>query len=216
MFVREVALPFADRRQAGRILGELVAALPELSGPLVLGLPRGGVPVAAEVASAIDGELDILVVRKLGAPGRPELALGAIAGSDTEVHNDTLIRHLGITPGDIERVAERERVELARRERAYRGDRPSLALTDRQVVVVDDGLATGASMRVALLAARAARPARPVAAAPVGAPAACAGLADVTDDVVCAATPEPFDAVGRWYIDFAPTTDDEVRELLGR
>ena len=206
-------LPYADRVTAGRALGALLADRDLGDRPLVLGLPRGGVPVAAEVAKALGGELDVLVVRKLGAPGRPELAVGAIAG-DVEVRNDSIVGYLGVTEEELERIARTERVELGRREREYRGDRPRPRLDGRVVVLVDDGLATGASMRVAVVAARAGNPARVVVAAPVGAAPACHALREVADEVVCAAMPEPFDAVGRWYADFSPTSDAEVRDLL--
>ena len=207
-------LPFADRTQAGRDLGAAVAERLRVRDPLVLGLPRGGVPVAAQVAAAVGGELDVFIVRKLGVPSRPEVAMGAIASGGVRVLNPSVLRHLGLTDGDIERVAAAELVELQRREREYRGARPSLALVGRHVVVVDDGLATGATMRAAVQAVSAAAPASVLVAVPVAAPDACALLGEVADEVLCLHAPADFVAVGQYYRDFTQTTDAEVQRLL--
>jgi len=191
--------------------------LDRFSGPLlVLGLPRGGVPVAAEVARILAAPLDVFLVRKLGVPGHEELAMGAIASGGTRVLNQPVIDHLGVSAEDIEAVARSEADVLARRERAYRRDRPPLPVAGATVIVVDDGLATGASMRAALhaLRGRAHKPAAVVAAVPVGSPETCRALRSEADDVLCARMPERFLAVGQAYADFSPTTDDEVRALL--
>lgn len=206
---------FRDRAQAGRALA---GRLRRLAGPgcLVLGLPRGGVPVAAEVAAALGAPLDVLAVRKLGVPGSPEYAMGAIASGGARVlHEDTLER-LGIRREDVAAVEARERRELDRRERAFRGGRPPPDARGKTVVLVDDGLATGATMTAAVRAARAAGAARVVVAVPVGDPEACAGLRLEADEVVCLERPEPFYAVGAAYEDFAQTSDEEVRALLDR
>jgi predicted phosphoribosyltransferase len=183
---------------------------------LVLALPRGGVPVAFEVARALGAPLDVFLVRKLGVPGHEELAMGAIATGGVRVVNEAVVRELGIGGEVIDAVAGRERAELERRERAYRGERPAPEVRGRAVILVDDGLATGSTMRAAALAVRRQEPERVVVAAPVAARATCAELLAEVDDVVCAATPEPFYGVGRWYEDFSQTTDEEVRELLAR
>jgi len=205
---------FADRRDAGRQLAALLAPYAGRPGVIVLGLPRGGVPVAAEVAAALGAPLDALLVRKLGVPGHEELAMGAIASGGLRVLNRDVIDELGIPPDVVATVEARERRELVRRERAYRGDRPPPHLRDRVVIVVDDGLATGSTMRAAIEAIRREGPARLVAAAPVGAAVVRDALAAVADEVVVAATPSPFGAVGLWYAAFPPTSDDEVRALL--
>jgi predicted phosphoribosyltransferase len=181
---------------------------------LVLALPRGGVPVAAEVARALGAPLDIFLVRKLGVPGHEELAMGAVATGGTRVLNDRVVRALGIPEYLVDAVAAREEAELARRERLYRGDRPPPVVRGRTVILVDDGLATGASMQAAIQALRRLEPARIVVAVPAGAPETCEALRGVADDVVCTVTPEPFRAVGLWYDDFSQTSDEEVRELL--
>jgi predicted phosphoribosyltransferase len=212
------ALPFADRAAAGRALG---ARLAELLGDfdrgrlLVLGLPRGGVVVAAEVARAVGAPLDAFVVRKLGLPSQPELAMGAIASGGVLVHNKDVIAKAGVSADDLDRVAAAERAELERRERAYRGDRPPLAPAGRLVIVVDDGLATGATARAALRAVRAAGPLGVVLAVPVAPRRTVAELAGDTDQIVVLAQPRPFAAVGHYYRDFRPTTDEQVRALLG-
>jgi putative phosphoribosyl transferase len=208
---------YRDRSHAGALLAAAVAARladRPCPDPLVLGLPRGGVPVAAEVACAIAGELDVLVVRKLGAPGHPELAIGAIDGEGGRVLNHDVIARLGLSAADIERVTALERRELARRVADYRGDREPPRLAGRHVLVVDDGLATGATMRAAVASLRHHGPARVVAAAPVGAPDTVAALSSLADDVVVPLTPVDLRAVGSWYADFSATSDDEVRALL--
>ena len=205
---------FANRREAGR---ELASKLRQYAGRddvVVLALPRGGVPVAHELAEALDAPLDIFVVRKLGMPGHPEYAMGAIASGGVRVISDDVIRWYGISPAAIEAVAREELAELERREREYRRDRPMTDLHGRTVILVDDGLATGSTMRAAVQAVRTHRPARVVVAVPVGAPSTCEEFNDITDETVCARTPEPFSAVGLWYHDFSQTTDDEVRALL--
>jgi predicted phosphoribosyltransferase len=181
---------------------------------IVLALPRGGVPVGYEVARALGAPLDVFLVRKLGAPGREELAMGAIASGGVRVVNEGVVRELGISPEAMADATEDEMRELERRERAYRDDRPPPAVRGKTVILVDDGLATGSTMRAAVAALRRLEPARVVVAVPVGAPTTCAEFEGVADEVVCAAEPERFMAVGAWYDDFSQTTDDEVRELL--
>jgi predicted phosphoribosyltransferase len=187
---------------------------------IVLGLPRGGVPVAAEVADALGAQLDVLVVRKIGVPVQPELAMGAIAsvaGHVETVRNEQLLdelHRLGVDGRAFEDVARHELLELRRRESAYRSGADAVDLAGQTVLLVDDGLATGATMRAAVMAARGPGPARLIVAVPVAAQSACEGLHDLVDEVVCLATPEPFGAVGGWYVDFDPTSDDEVRKIL--
>jgi len=209
-----VGLPFRDRADAGAALARLLGRYAGRTDTVVLGLPRGGVPVAAVVAEQIGAPLDALVVRKLGVPGQEELAMGAIASGGMRVLNDDVVLDLRLPPAAIDAVEARERQELLRRERAYRGDAPFPDLRGRIVLVVDDGLATGATMRAALRAVRARQPAWLVAAAPVGAPQVRDLLAADADEVVLAAAPDPFRAVGLWYRDFPSTTDDEVRDAL--
>ena len=182
----------------------------------VLALPRGGVPVAFQVAARLGAPLDVFVVRKLGVPGHEELAMGAIASGDVRVLDEELIAELGIPRGAIEAATVREAEELVRRERSYRGARPPLEVSGRTAILVDDGLATGSTMRAAVAGLRLRRPARVVVGVPIAAPSTCERLAREVDDIVCAATPEPFYSVGSWYRDFSQTTDDEVRELLER
>jgi predicted phosphoribosyltransferase len=204
---------FRDRHDAGR---HLAAKLRRYAGRevIVLALPRGGVPVGYEVARALDAPLDVFLVRKLGLPGHEELAIGAIASGGVRVHNQDAIRAFGVSQEEIDQVAARERQELTRRERAYRDDRPPPDLRDRIVILVDDGLATGASMAAAAAAVRKLGPGRVVIAVPVGAADTCRAMRSVADEVVCALTPEPFFAVGAWYEDFEQTSDEEVSELL--
>lgn len=205
--------PFVDRRAAGR---ELAAHLQEFAGDdvVVLGLPRGGVPVAYEVARALGAPLDLLVVRKLGLPGHEELAMGAIASGGVEVRNEPVIASSGVDDATLEAVAGHERVELERRERVYRGDRGPVDVAGRTALIVDDGLATGATMRAAVDALRQRDAAVIVVAVPIAAPPVCAEMGRTVDEVVCLRTPDPFVAIGLWYRDFEPTSDDEVRRLL--
>jgi predicted phosphoribosyltransferase len=205
---------FADRRQAGSVLAEYLKDFTGREDVAVLALPRGGVPVAYEVARALDAPLDVFVVRKLGVPGHAELAMGAIASGDVRVLNEELLAAYPVPRAAIESVARAERQELVRREREYRGGRPLVTVDGRTVILVDDGLATGASMRAAVQAIRRLRPARVIAAVPVGARETCEALRAVADDVICPFMPDPFSAVGLWYADFSQTTDEEVRRLL--
>lgn len=208
-----MTLPYSDRAEAGAVLA---AALREREpdAPAVLALPRGGVPVAKPCADALNAPLDVFVVRKLGAPGQPELALGAIATGGVRVLNDRVVSRLRISHEELERVAAEELTELRRRERAYRGNRQPLEITGRTVLLVDDGLATGATMRAAIAALRRREPARLLVAVPVGSPATCAELSPAVDGLVCLWAPSSFRAVGQGYADFSPTTDDEVRSAL--
>jgi putative phosphoribosyl transferase len=205
---------FRDREHAGRLLAERLEK--HRGGPdlLVLGLPRGGVPVAFEVARALAAPLDVFVVRKLGVPGHEELAMGALASGGVRVLNEKVVAALGINDATIARAVAAENAELERRERAYRGDRGPVDATGRTVIVVDDGLATGSTMRAAALALRAQEPRQLIVAVPVAAEQTCNEFRGAVDEIVCALTPEPFHAVGLWYDDFAPTSDAEVRELL--
>jgi putative phosphoribosyl transferase len=207
-------LPFADRRQAGRVLAEKLAHHAGQPGLLVLALPRGGVAVGFEVARALRAPLDIFLVRKLGLPGQEEYAMGAIASGGVQVM--TPLPGLGISPEAVARVVAREQVELSRRERCYRGQRPAVSLKGRTAIVVDDGMATGATMRAAVLAIGRQHPSHLVVAVPVGAADTCQVLRNEVDEVVCAATPEPFYAVGRWYRNFPQASDAEVSALLGQ
>lgn len=209
-----VQLPFADRREAGRVLAELMRAYQGRPGLLVLALPRGGVPVAYELAAALSAPLDLIIVRKLGAPQQEELAMGAIASGGAMVVNRDVVTALRITESDIESVAARERQELERREREYRGDRPRPHIQGREVIVVDDGLATGSTMLAAVSALRGLGPARIIIAVPVAPPETCEALRGEVDAVICAATPPKFRGVGAWYKDFKQTSDDEVQQLL--
>jgi putative phosphoribosyl transferase len=212
MATTSYSLPFADRQRAGKVLGEALEAW-RTSSPAVLALPRGGVPVGLEVARALRAPLDVLVVRKLGAPLQPELAVGAIAAGVTFV-DPRLAAATGATETYLARCIEEERRELARREAAYRGDRPPLAVTGRTIIVVDDGLATGATARAAVRALRQAGAARVIVAAPVGSPDSVESLRTEADAVVCLHTPPWFRAVGEAYSDFSQTSDAEVRACL--
>ena len=207
---------FRDRREAGRLLAAKLTAYANRPDVIVLALPRGGVPVADEVARALGAPLDVFVVRKQGVPGSEDLAMGAVATGGVRVLNDQLVNRLGIPDHLIDAVAVREGQELARRERLYRGGRPLLDVRDRTVILVDDGLATGATMHAAIAALRQLHPARIVVAVPTASPETCEEMRAEVDDVICAITPEPFQAVGRWYQDFAQTTDEEVQDLLTR
>jgi predicted phosphoribosyltransferase len=205
---------FRDRRDAGRVLAERLQIYKGRGDLLVLALPRGGVPVAFEVARELQAPLDVLLVRKLGLPGHEELAIGAVATGGIRVLDEALLRQFGISAETVEGIAEREGRELQRRERAYRAEQPPPDPAGSTVILVDDGLATGASMRAAVRALRRSGPAAVVVAVPVAPAATCAALREDADAVVCARTPEPFAAVGQWYEDFSQTSDEEVRELL--
>jgi putative phosphoribosyl transferase len=207
---------FRDRVEAGELLAARLADYRDRDDVVVLALPRGGVPVAREVAHALGVPLDVYVVRKLGVPGHEELAMGAIATGGVRQINRDVVDALGIPGAVIDAGAEREQLELERREHTYRGDRGPVSLANKIVILVDDGLATGSTMRAAVMAARQQHPARVIVAVPVGAPSTCADLATEADAVVCVRTPDPFVAVGLWYRDFTPTTDHEVRALLGK
>lgn len=207
-------LPFADRTEAGRLLGEALLGYRGRTDLLVLALPRGGVPVAAEVARLLEAPLDLMLVRKLGVPTQPELAMGAIATGGARVLNADIIRALSISQQQLDRVTASEQRELERREQSYRGERPPPQLSGRCVILVDDGLATGASMRVAVEAAAVRGPAELVVAVPVASSDAVSLIEEQANQVVALATPEPFIGVGRWYEAFTQTTDAEVRVLL--
>jgi predicted phosphoribosyltransferase len=205
---------YRDRTEAGKVLAELLADYAHEPDRLVLALPRGGVPVGFVVALALDAPLDVFLVRKLGVPGHTELAMGALASGGVRFLNEEVVRAHGITSHVIAKVVEVEQNELERREGAYHGDRPAAEVGGRTVILIDDGLATGSTMRSAIAALRRQRPRRLVVAVPVAAPATCAEIRPEVDDLICARTPEPFHAVGLWYEDFSQTTDEEVRELL--
>ncbi len=210
-----MATRFQDRHDAGRRLAVELHYYANRSDVIVLALPRGGVPVGFEVATALGAPLDVFVVRKLGLPWEEELAMGAIASGGVRVLDSDLIRAARVSEAEVERVTAIERVELARRERQYRGERPFPDLSGKTVILVDDGLATGSTMRAAVAALRQEGPSRVVVAVPVAAPATCNAFRDIAE-VVCAMTPEPFRAVGHWYHDFSQTSDEEVQELLDR
>jgi putative phosphoribosyl transferase len=205
---------FRDRFEAGRILGQRLSAIVNNHNAIVLALPRGGVPVGFEVARALDADLDILLVRKLGVPGHEELAIGAIATGGVRVLNEDLIKKLYLSSLLIERITAREQQEIERRERRYREGRPPLPVGGRTAILVDDGLATGATILAAARALRTRQPERIIVAVPVAAPEVCEEFRQHVDEVVCLATPDPFYAAGVWYEDFLQTKDDEVRALL--
>jgi putative phosphoribosyl transferase len=207
---------FGDREDAGRALAQQLAHYAGRGTVLVLALPRGGVPVGFQVSEALHAPLDVFLVRKLGVPGQEELAMGAIASGGVCVLNEQVVRALDIPQGVIEREIEQQQREMERRARVYRGDRSMPDVTDRVVILVDDGLATGSTMRAAAAALRLLGPARVVVAVPVAAEPTCVELRREVDEVVCAATPDPFYAVGLWYEEFTQTTDEEVRRLLER
>jgi putative phosphoribosyl transferase len=209
-------LPFRDRTEAGQLLARKLRRYADRPDVIVLALPRGGVPVAYEVAKALHAPLDIFLVRKLGVPGQEELAMGAIATGGIRVLNEDVVRMLNIPPRVIDSVAAQEARELERRERLYRGDRPAPDVTGRTVILVDDGLATGSSMRAAVAALRQKNPSRIVVAVPIAAAATCREFEAEVDEIVCYATPEPFYSVGLWYEDFSQTADEEIRQLLER
>jgi putative phosphoribosyl transferase len=209
-------LGFRDRSEAGRVLAEELGRYANRDDVVVLALPRGGVPVGYEVAKALGAPLDVFVVRKVGVPGHRELAMGAIAAGGLLVLDEDLIRTLGIGEAEIRQAVAAEAHELERREAAYRNGRDPPELAGKTVILVDDGLATGSTMRAAALAVRGHRPERVVVAVPVAAAQTCEEVRDDVDEIICAATPRPFHAVGLWYEDFSQTSDDEVRELLAR
>jgi putative phosphoribosyl transferase len=207
---------FRDRAEAGRQLATRLSDYADRPDVLVLALPRGGVPVAVEVARALHAPLDVFLVRKLGVPGHEELAMGAIASGGTRVINENTASALSISEEDINTIAAQEQEELERREREYRGDRPLPEVRGKVVILIDDGLATGSTMRAAIAALRQQQPAQIIVAVPVGAPETCMEFQAETDKTICARMPEPFYAVGLWHGDFSQTTDEEVRELLDR
>ena len=205
---------FTNRREAGAVLAEALRAYADRRDVVVLALPRGGVPVGYEVAEALGADLDIFLVRKLGLPGHPEYAMGAIATGGVRVLNDEAIGWYCVPQDVVDAVVASETLELQRREAAYRDGRPPIPIAGKVAILVDDGLATGSSMRAAVTAARALNPARIVVGVPVGAPSTCRELREIADEVVCPRTPEPFSAVGKWYWDFSQTSDEEVQSLL--
>lgn len=205
---------FRDRSEGGRAVAGHLRAYADRPDVLVLALPRGGVPIGYEVARMLRAPLDVFVVRKLGVPGHEELALGAIASGGTRVLNQEIVGMFQFSGGIIDAIADREQRELERRERAYRGDRPAPVIEGRVVILVDDGLATGATMLAAVRAVRQRGPSRVIVAVPVAARASCDDLRREADEIVCASTPEPFYAVSAWYENFSETTDEEVRRLL--
>jgi putative phosphoribosyl transferase len=211
-----VPVRFRDRRDAGHRLAARLAAYVGRPDVIVLALPRGGVPVAFEVAQALGAPLDVFLVRKLGMPGHEEFAIGAIASGGVTVLNEETLRDYGVSHAQVEAVVETEQRELERRERRYRGDRPFPNLTGRTVILIDDGLATGSTMRAAVAALRQERPAQVIVAVPTAPPETCEELGAIVDEMVCLITPEPFYAVGLWFEDFSQTTDEEVRDLLER
>jgi len=207
---------FQDRREAGRLLAAVVARLPDLRHPIVLALPRGGVPVGFEVARQLHAPLDVLVVRKLGTPGQEELALGAVAFGEAVYLNRTVIDELRIPEHVVDDIRAREMAEVDRRTKLFRGDRPMPDLGERSVIVVDDGAATGATAEVAVKALRSQHPAEIVVALPVGPGDTCDRLRAVADRLVCLRSPELFFAIGEWYLDFSQVSDEEVRDLLAQ
>ena len=208
--------PFRNRTEAGRVLAQELSAYANRDDVIVLALPRGGVPVAFEVAHALHAPLDVFVVRKLGVPGHEELAMGAIASGGVLVIEPSVVEDLSIPMEVVLDVAAREEQERLRREREYRGDRPEPDVRGRTVILVDDGLATGSTIRAAVAALKKSQPAKIVVAVPVAVRSTCEELAEEVDEVVCARTPEPFYGVGEWYADFSQTRDEEVRDLLAR
>jgi putative phosphoribosyl transferase len=207
---------FRNRSEAGRWLADRLKAYAHRPDVIVLALPRGGVPVGFELSQALGVRLDVFLVRKLGLPGQEELAMGAIATGGVRVLNDDVVQALSVPSGVIDRVARQEEQELRRREEAYRGSQPPPDVRGKVAILVDDGLATGSTMRAAVRAVKQMQPARVVVAVPVAAASTRDDLAAEVDDIVCETPPEPFLAVGRWYEDFSQTTDDEVRDLLER
>jgi putative phosphoribosyl transferase len=205
---------FSDRAAAGQLLAQKLTHYKDQPEVVVLGLARGGMPVASEVAKKLHTSLDVFVVRKLGVPGQEELAMGATASGKVRVLNEPVIAALGISPATIEAVAAKEEAEIEQRERLYRGDRPSIAVENKKIILIDDGLATGSTMRAAVQALRRQHPASIIVAVPVAAVSTCEELQHEVDELVCLLTPENFFAVGQWYEDFSEVTDEEVQELL--
>ncbi len=208
--------PFRNRAEAGKLLAARLSHLADRDEVIVLALPRGGVPVGYEVAQSLHVAFDVFVVRKLGVRGQEELAMGAIASGGVRLINQDVVDALRIPDNVIDKVAAKEQIELERREQLFRGSRPHPNLARKTVILVDDGLATGSTMRAAVVAIRAQDPAAIIVAVPVGAPSTCTELSREADEVVCLHAPDPFVAVGLWYRDFTPTSDHEVRTLLGR
>lgn len=207
---------FNDRTDAGKRLAAKLSEYANREDVLILALPRGGVPVAFEVAKELNVKMDVFIVRKLGVPGNEELAMGAIASDNIRVLNEDVVRSFGIHQKVIDEVAAKERKELERREHMYRGNRPAPKISGSTVILIDDGLATGATMRAAVAAVKTKNPAKVIVAVPVAAPDTCSFFGNEVDEVICVATPEPFYGVGAWYEDFSQTTDKEVIELLDR
>ena len=207
---------FRDRTEAGQVLASKLTKYLNQVNTVILALPRGGVPVAYEIGKELGLPVDIFVVRKLGVPGHEELAMGAIASGGVRHINRDVVDQLRIDSETIDVASRREQKEIERREQLYRGQRPPVDVRNKTVILVDDGLATGSTMRAAIAALRQHRPARIVVAVPAAAPQTCSEIADEVDEIICAATPEPFYAVGQWYQEFSQTTDEEVRDLLAR
>lgn len=205
---------FLDRTEAGKVLAALLKDYEGRPEVIVLALPRGGVPIGYEIASAIKAPLDVFIVRKLGAPEHPELAIGAIASADTIVYNDSIIRDLRITPEAIQQVLRSEKAELQRRESVYRENRPFPELKGKTIILVDDGIATGATMRVAIKALRVHQPKKIIVAVPVASDSVCTAFSAIADEIVCPLQPHFFNAVGAWYVNFPQTSDEEVFSLL--
>ncbi|NJO39928.1 MAG: phosphoribosyltransferase [Cyanobacteria bacterium CRU_2_1] len=205
---------FRDRTEAGQLLAEKLQKYANCSDVLVMGLPRGGVPVAYQVAKALNAPLDVCLVRKLGVPGQKELAMGAIAPNGVMVLNNEILRMMRISRQSLRQVAEAEKQELERRDRAYRGDRLLPDICDRTVLLVDDGIATSSTIRAAIATLKQQNPKQIVVAVPVAPPSTCQSLKAIVDDVVCLFTPEPLSSIGMWYRDFSQTSDDEVRQCL--
>jgi predicted phosphoribosyltransferase len=210
------ARPFRDRREAGQVLAQELARYAGRDDVVVLALPRGGVPVAYEVASALGAPLDVFVVRKLGLPGQEELAMGAIASGGVRVLNERVIAEAAVREEEVDEVARREQAEVERREQLYRDGHAPLDVRGKIAILIDDGLATGSTMRAAVAALRRQEPAKLLVGVPTAARSTCEELEQEVDEIVCARTPEPFWAVGAWYEDFSQTTDEEVRDLLAR
>lgn len=213
---RETQTRYADRAEAGRALADRLSDYGDREDVVVYGLPRGGVPVAFEVAGALHAPLDVLVVRKLGVPGHPELAMGAVASNDVRFLDDHLVQRLGIDQTDIDRIAEEQREEVLARERRFRSGADVPDAQGAIAIVVDDGMATGSTMKASVKALREMSPSRIVVAVPVASRSACADMEEIADEVICLSTPQPFSAVGAWYQDFTQTSDEDVKGLLER